>query len=139
MGWRFHKSVKIAPGVRLNWSKRGPGLSFGGRGMRYSVGPGGRRTTFSIPGTGLSYVKQSGTRRGQGCSCCLGLATLALGVPLTALSVARARSRPRPLPPNRFSAPNRLPAGPAPTPVTLSAAKRLGACPARRDSSLRSE
>ena len=62
MGWRFHKSVKIAPGVRLNLSKRGPGLSFGGRGMRYSVGPGGRRTTFSIPGTGLSYVRQRGAR-----------------------------------------------------------------------------
>ena len=92
MGWRFHKSVKIAPGVRLNLSKRGPGLSFGGRGMRYSVGPGGRRTTFGIPGTGLSYVRQSRTRRGQGCSCCLGLATLALGVPLAAaLTVARVR------------------------------------------------
>ena len=92
MGWRFHKSVKIAPGVRLNLSKRGPGLSFGGRGMRYSVGPGGRRTTFSVPGTGLSYIKQSGARREQGCSCCLGLATLALGVPLAAaLTVAHAR------------------------------------------------
>jgi len=100
MGWRFHKSVKIAPGVRLNLSKRGPGLSFGGRGMRYSVGPGGRRTTFSVPGTGLSYVKQSGTRRGQGCSCCLGLATLALGVPLAAaLTLARARRAPKPRPP----------------------------------------
>jgi len=114
MGWRFHKSVKIAPGVRLNLSKRGPGLSFGGRGMRYSVGPGGRRSTFSVPGTGLSYVKQSGTRRGQGCSCCLGVATLALGVPLAvALTLARARR--------------------------AHAQRRVSSLPTRRDSSLRLE
>jgi hypothetical protein len=131
MGWRFHKSVKIAPGVRLNLSKRGPGLSFGRRGMRYSVGPSGRRTTFSVPGTGLSYVKQSGTRRGQGCSCCLGLTTLALGVPLAAaLTLARARCT---------HAPRRVPTGPAPTLVTLPAAKNLLAALTRRDSSLRSE
>ncbi|HEX6608707.1 MAG TPA: DUF4236 domain-containing protein [Chloroflexia bacterium] len=125
MGWRFHKSVKIAPGVRLNLSKRGPGLSFGGRGMRYSVGPSGRRTTVGIPGTGLSYVKQSSTRRGQGCSCCLGLTTLALGVPLAAaLTVARARRRaPAPAQPG---AARRPAANTAPRPVLYPAAKQTG-------------
>ena len=108
MGWRFRKSMRIAPGVRLNLSKRGPGLSFGGRGMRYSVGPGGRRTTFGIPGTGLSYVRQRGARRGQGCSCCLGFATLALAVPLAAaLALAHTRARcshatPRSAPPAAY-------------------------------------
>jgi uncharacterized protein DUF4236 len=130
MGWRFHKSVKIAPGVRLNLSKRGPGLSFGGRGMRYSVGPGGRRTTVGIPGTGLSYVKQTGTRRGQGCSCCLGLATLPLGVALAAaLTVRHVR---------RDLSTRRVASRQAPClPLSLRAQRRVSA--PQRDSSLRSE
>jgi hypothetical protein len=63
MPWRFHRSVKILPGVRLNFSKRGTGVSFGVKGFRHSVGPSGRRTTISIPGTGLSYIKQHSTRQ----------------------------------------------------------------------------
>jgi hypothetical protein len=93
MGWRFQKRVKIAPGVRVNLSKRGAGLSFGGRGLRYSVGPTGRRTTFSIPGTGLSYVRQQGRGRERaGCSCCLGLFTLCLGAPFLAVLLFRVKA-----------------------------------------------
>ncbi|MGI8589137.1 MAG: DUF4236 domain-containing protein [Chloroflexia bacterium] len=58
MGWRFRRSVRLLPGLRLNFSKRGLGYSIGRRGFRFSVGPNGRRTALSIPGTGLSYVKQ---------------------------------------------------------------------------------
>jgi hypothetical protein len=32
-------------------------MRFGGKGFRYSIGPVGRRTTISIPGTGLSYAR----------------------------------------------------------------------------------
>jgi hypothetical protein len=56
MGFNFRKSVKIMPGVRLNVGKKSAGLSFGGRGMRYSINSnGGSRVSASIPGTGLSY------------------------------------------------------------------------------------
>ncbi|MFJ8264777.1 DUF4236 domain-containing protein [Peribacillus asahii] len=60
MGLRFRKSFKIAPGVRLNISNKSTGLSFGGKGLRYSINSNGRRTTsVGIPGTGLSYVSTS--------------------------------------------------------------------------------
>ena len=39
VGFRFRKSFKVAPGVRVNLSKSGIGTSFGVRGARYSVGP----------------------------------------------------------------------------------------------------
>lgn len=64
MGLRFRKSVKLAPGVKINLSKKGVGMSFGGKGCRYSIGASGRRTTtFSVPGTGLSYSTSSGKKR----------------------------------------------------------------------------
>lgn len=77
MGFRFHKSRKILPGVRLNVSKGGPGLSLGVRGMRRSWGPSGSRTTLSIPGTGLSYIKHR--RSGAGSQYTRGTATTGRG------------------------------------------------------------
>jgi hypothetical protein len=35
MGFRMRKSMKVAPGVRLNVSKRGVGASVGAGGVRY--------------------------------------------------------------------------------------------------------
>ena len=56
MGFNFRKSFKIAPGVKLNISKKGiSGVSAGVNGARVSVGKKGTRTTVGIPGTGLSY------------------------------------------------------------------------------------
>ena len=58
MGFRFRKSVKIAPGVRLNIGKKSVGISAGVKGARVSVNSSGRKTTtVGIPGTGLSYQK----------------------------------------------------------------------------------
>jgi hypothetical protein len=58
---RFRKSIKIAPGLRLNVNKKSVGLSAGVRGARYSVNSSGRRTrSVGIPGTGLSYRSQNG-------------------------------------------------------------------------------
>lgn len=59
MGFRFRKSFRIIPGVRLNFSKSGTSVSFGGRGFTYNVGPKGTRKTLSIPGTGLSWSEYS--------------------------------------------------------------------------------
>lgn len=58
MGFKFRRSVKIAPGVKVNLSNKGAGVSVGGKGARVSVGPSGTRFTSSIPGTGLSYEKR---------------------------------------------------------------------------------
>lgn len=56
MAWRFRRSVKILPGVRMNLGKKGVSWSFGGRGLTYTVGKNGTRTTVGIPGTGLSHT-----------------------------------------------------------------------------------
>lgn len=62
MGFRFRRSVKIGPGVRMNVGKRSMGLSAGGRGFRYSVSTSGRTTrTVGVPGTGASWVSTSTT------------------------------------------------------------------------------
>lgn len=58
MGWRFRKSVGFGRLFRVNLSKRGLGMSVGSRWLRTSRGADGRnRTTFTIPGTGLSWQK----------------------------------------------------------------------------------
>ena len=60
MGMRFRKSFKIAPGVKLNLSKRGIGVSAGVKGARVSLNSKGRVTkSVGIPGTGISYVSGS--------------------------------------------------------------------------------
>ena len=45
------------PGVKVNLSKRGISTSFGTRGVYYTIGSNGRRTSsVGIPGTGISSV-----------------------------------------------------------------------------------
>lgn len=64
MGLNFRKSFKIAPGIRMNVGKRGVGVSFGGRGLRYTIHSSGRRTTtVGIPGSGLSYSTTSSSKK----------------------------------------------------------------------------
>lgn len=61
MGWRFRKSVNLGFGFRINLSKSGIGYSWGFPGYRVTkMANGGNRVTYSIPGTGISYVEQSG-------------------------------------------------------------------------------
>ena len=55
MGLIFRRSVKILPGVRLNFSKSGVSTSFGTRGARVTVGKNRVTTSVGIPGTGISY------------------------------------------------------------------------------------
>lgn len=64
MALRFRRSVKIAPGLRLNVGKRGVSVSAGVRGARLTVGSSGVYGSAGIPGSGLSMRgKLSG--RGQ--------------------------------------------------------------------------
>lgn len=58
MATRFRKSVKIAPGVRLNVNKGSVGISAGVKGARVSANSNGRVTrSVGIPGTGLYDVE----------------------------------------------------------------------------------
>lgn len=61
MGFRFKKSKKIAPGVRLNFGKKSAGISFGGKrgGLSFNSKT-GARTRVSVPGTGISYSTKLG-------------------------------------------------------------------------------
>ncbi|WP_406868121.1 DUF4236 domain-containing protein [Paraburkholderia fungorum] len=74
MGWGFRKSIKIAPGIRINLSKSGISTSIGGKGFTYNTR--GRITT-SIPGTGIRYTTslkggKSGRRNSHGTSASTG-------------------------------------------------------------------
>lgn len=61
MALKFRKSIKIAPGVRVNLGSKSAGISFGTKGLRYSINSRtGGRATVGIPGTGISYTSRSG-------------------------------------------------------------------------------
>ncbi len=58
MGWRYRKSVNLGGGFRINISKSGIGYSWGVPGYRHTYSANGtQRKTYSIPGTGISYVE----------------------------------------------------------------------------------
>lgn len=61
MGFRFRRSFRIAPGLRINTSLRGASLSIGGRGVGTTFGRRGMTSRVGIPGTGISFVGTSGT------------------------------------------------------------------------------
>jgi hypothetical protein len=57
VGWRFRRSLRILPGVRVNISKRGfSSVSIGRRGLTMNVGRKGTKETIGLPGTGISYT-----------------------------------------------------------------------------------
>lgn len=63
MGLRFRKSFKIGP-ARMTFSKSGVSKSIGMKGLRVTrTAKGKTKTTFSIPGSGLSYTSESGGRK----------------------------------------------------------------------------
>jgi hypothetical protein len=62
--FRFRRSFRVVPGVRLNLSKTGVSTSVGRRGLWFTLGPRGTRSTVGLPGTGVSYTEHS--RRGVG-------------------------------------------------------------------------
>lgn len=58
MGLRFHKSVSLGKGLRLNFGKKGMSVTTGVRGAHVTYSTAGKKTTsVGIPGTGISYVK----------------------------------------------------------------------------------
>lgn len=66
MGFRFRKSIRLGKYARLNFSKSGVGWSLGTKAVRFTKkSSGGTRTTSTIPGTGISYVSESGSGRSK--------------------------------------------------------------------------
>lgn len=55
MGWRFRKSFRVIPGVRLNVSTRGVSATIGGGPLSFNVGAAGAFANINLPGTGVSY------------------------------------------------------------------------------------
>ena len=53
MSWRFRKSFKVIPGVRLNLTARGLSATFGAAPFSINVGPKGVYRNVSIPGIGI--------------------------------------------------------------------------------------
>ncbi len=62
MGFRFSKSFRVLPGVRVNLSRSGISTTLGGRGASVNVSKRGTRATVGLPGTGLSYTTPVGRR-----------------------------------------------------------------------------
>jgi hypothetical protein len=66
MGLRFRKSIKIAPGVKLNINKKSCSVTVGKRGAHYTINSKGKHTaSVGIPGTGLSYTNTTGGKEQQ--------------------------------------------------------------------------
>lgn len=67
MGWRYRKSINLGGGFRINLSKSGIGYSWGVPGYRITKKANGKtRKTYSIPGTGISYVENDRNNKFQG-------------------------------------------------------------------------
>ncbi len=65
MGLNYRKKIKIAPGVKLNITKKGvSSVSIGKRGASLNINKHGSQATFGIPGSGVSYkTKRSGAKK----------------------------------------------------------------------------
>ena len=61
MSWRFRRTFKVIPGLRLNLSKSGLSASIGGAPFTLNLGPHGAMGTASLPGTGISYRHHFGS------------------------------------------------------------------------------
>lgn len=59
MAFKFRRSIKIAPGLRLNLTHRGVSARVGGRGFGYTVNANGRQhISAGIPGSGIHISEQ---------------------------------------------------------------------------------
>lgn len=65
MSIRFRKSLKILPGVRVNFGMKGSSLTVGPRGGSVSLGSRGVYSNVGIPGSGISYRSKIGGSTSQ--------------------------------------------------------------------------
>lgn len=93
MGLRYRRSIKIAPGIRLNINKNSVGISAGVKGLRYTVNSKGQTTkTVGIPGTGLYYAETSRGQKSAGA----GRATAMDALPQTAPARSSGKNKQKP-------------------------------------------
>ena len=64
MAFRFRRTMKIAPGVRLNLTKTGISARVGPKGAGVTVGTSGTTVSAGIPGTGLHVSEKVKTPKG---------------------------------------------------------------------------
>lgn len=62
MAFRFRRTLKLAPGVRLNLGKTGASIRLGVRGAGVTVGRRGTTASAGLPGTGLHVSEKLGKR-----------------------------------------------------------------------------
>lgn len=55
MAFRFRRSLRLLPGVRINFGKRGISATVGVRGAGVTIGSRGTYLNVGLPGTGISY------------------------------------------------------------------------------------
>jgi hypothetical protein len=70
MPFRFRRSIRIVPGLRLNVGRRRLSASVGAPEGHVTAGAGGVRATATLPGTGISYTvttphRGAGSRRSR--------------------------------------------------------------------------
>ena len=86
MGFRFRKSIRLLPGIRINLSKSGVSTSIGKPGATINISERGTRGTVGIPGTGISYTEKLSSHKpdipgnGMGFGALLGWGLVALFV-----------------------------------------------------------
>lgn len=62
MGLRFRKSIKIAPGIKINLNKKSTSVSIGGKGYHKTFNSNGQTTTsVNLPVKGLYYTERKGS------------------------------------------------------------------------------
>lgn len=66
MSFRFRKTVRIAPGIRLNLSSRGLSTTLGPRGLSVNVGKRGTFLNAGVSGLGISSRTRLGDGGGSG-------------------------------------------------------------------------
>lgn len=60
MGLRYRKSIKVAPGVKVNLNRKSASVSVGGKGFHKTFNSNGQTTTsVNLPVKGLSYTSRT--------------------------------------------------------------------------------
>ena len=63
MGLRFRKSIKIAPGVKLNLNTKSVSVTVGDKGFHKTFSSNGQTTTsINLPIKGLSYTETKSSK-----------------------------------------------------------------------------
>jgi hypothetical protein len=91
MGLRLQRRVRLLPGVHLNLSRSGIGVSVGGRGAHVGITARGQRyASVGLPGTGVSIREYEHKPARRQCELCQepGHTHVPVGVVLFALALA---------------------------------------------------